>query len=84
MVGKKSNSNYKRIMTEAVVSVGKVYSNPFANSFKSPDQIKEDLDTPAKYSSNEAKLHLDADIKKMSKFLGKASQECIKINNKLI
>ncbi len=41
--------------------------------------LKEDLDTPAKYSSNEAKLHIDADVKKMSKFLGKASQECIKI-----
>jgi len=41
--------------------------------------VNEDLDTPAKYSSNEAKLHIDADIKKMSKFLGKASQECIKI-----
>jgi len=42
--------------------------------------IKEDMDyVPAKWSSNEAKLHMDADIKKMSKFLGKASQECIKI-----
>jgi hypothetical protein len=39
----------------------------------------EDLNTPAKYSSKEAKLHIDADIKKMSKFLGKASQECIRI-----
>jgi hypothetical protein len=34
---------------------------------------------PAKYSSQEAKLHLDMDIKKMSKFLGKASQQVIKI-----
>ena len=39
----------------------------------------EDLDTPPKYSSKEAKLHIDADVKKMSKFLGKASQECIRI-----
>ena len=74
-----SNSNYKKIMNESVVSIGKVYSNPFANSFKSPEQIEEDLDTPAKYSNPEAKLHLDADVKKMSKFLGKASQQCIKI-----
>ena len=44
-----------------------------------PFKVNEDLDTPAKYSSNEAKLHIDADIKKMSKFLGKASQECIRI-----
>ena len=34
---------------------------------------------PAKYSSQEAKLHIDADIKKMSKYLGKASQQVIKI-----
>jgi len=40
---------------------------------------KEDLDTPSKYSNPEAKLHIDADIKKMSKHLGKASQQVIKI-----
>lgn len=34
---------------------------------------------PAKYSSQEAKLHIDNDIKKMSKYLGKASQQVIKI-----
>ena len=72
-------SPYKKLMSEAVVSTGKVYSNPFANSFKSPKQIEEDLDTPAKYSNPEAKLHLDSDVKKMSKHLGKASQQCIKI-----
>jgi len=66
-------------MNEAVISTGKVYSNPYANSFKSPKQIEEDLDTPAKYSDNEAKLHIDADITKMSKLLGKASQQVIKI-----
>ena len=55
-------SPYKKLMSEAVVSMGRVYSNPFANSFKSPKQIEEDLDTPAKYSNPEAKLHLDADV----------------------
>ena len=34
---------------------------------------------PANWSSQEAKLHLDMDIKKMSKHLGKASQQIIKI-----
>jgi len=43
------------------------------------DNMKEDMDTPAKYSDNEAKLHIDADIKKMSKVLGKASHDVIKI-----
>ena len=69
----------KKLLNETSVAMGQVHSNPYASSFKSPEQIEEDLDTPAKYSSNEAKLHIDADVKKMSKFLGKASQECIKI-----
>jgi hypothetical protein len=72
-------SNYKKLMSENMVSTGRVYSNPYATSFKSPQQIEEDLDTPAKYSDDEAKLHLDTDVKKMSKVLGKASQQCIKI-----
>jgi len=72
-------SNYKKLMSENMVSTGKVYSNPFATSFKSPQQIEEDMDTPPKYSDSEAKLHIDADIKKMSKVLGKASQQVIKI-----
>ena len=68
------------ILNETTVSMGQIRSNPYASSFKSPEQIAEDMDyVPAKWSSNEAKLHMDADVKKMSKFLGKASQECIKI-----
>jgi len=43
------------------------------------DEVTEDLDTPSKYSNPEAKLHIDADIKKMSNHLGKASQQVIKI-----
>ena len=68
-------------MNEAVVSMGKVYSNPFATSFKSSEQIvNEDFwATPPKFSNPEAKLHLDADIKKMSKILGKSSNQIIKI-----
>ncbi len=74
-----SKSSYKKIMDEAVATMGKVYSNPYASSFKPTEQIQEDLDTPAKYSTPESKLHIDADIEKMSKQLGKASQQCIKI-----
>ncbi len=72
-------SNYKKLMSENMVSTGRVYSNPFATSFKSSQQIEEDMATPPKYSDSEAKLHIDADIKKMSKVLGKASQQVIKI-----
>lgn len=40
----------------------------------------EDMNyVPPKYSNSEAKLHMDADVKKMSQHLGKASQQVIKI-----
>ena len=44
----------KKLIENATVSMGQVHSNPFASSFKSPEQIEEDLDTPAKYSNPEA------------------------------
>ena len=70
----------KRILEEATVSMGQVRSNPYASSFKSPEQIAEDMDyVPAKFSNPEAKSHMDNDVKKMSTLLGKASQQCIKI-----
>ena len=44
------------------------------------DLLAEDFDArPANWSSQEARLHMDADIKKMSKILGKASQQVIKV-----
>ena len=71
----------KKLLENAIVSMGQVHSNPYATSFKSEDEIvNEDFwALPAKWSSQEAKLHLDADIKKISKVLGKASQQVIKI-----
>ena len=42
--------------------------------------IGEDFDArPAEWSSQEARLHMDSDVKKMSKILGKASQQVIKV-----
>ena len=47
---------------------------------KKHDATLEAFDArPAGWSSQEAKLHLDKDIKDMSKILGKASHEIIKI-----
>ena len=44
------------------------------------DLLPEDYDDkPANWSSQEARLHMDADVKKMSKILGKASQQVIKV-----
>ena len=48
--------------------------------FYAEGQVNEDFwAKPADWSSQEARLHLDTDIKKMSKHLGKASQQVIKI-----
>ena len=42
--------------------------------------VNEDMDyVPAKFSNPEAKSHMDNDVKQMSKILGKASQQVIKI-----
>ena len=42
--------------------------------------ITEKFDAvPLKYSNPEAKQQMDSDVMKMSKILGKASQQCIKI-----
>ena len=44
------------------------------------ESVNEDFwALPAKWSSQEARLHLDKDIKDMSKILGKASQQVIKV-----
>ena len=53
----------------------------FCNEVITGEQIvNEDFwATPPKFSNPEAKLHLDADIKKMSKILGKSSHQIIKI-----
>ena len=71
----------KELLNEKTISMGQVHSNPYAHSFKTEDEIvNEDFwALPAKWSSQEARLHLDSDIKKMSKVLGKASQQVIKI-----
>ena len=66
----------KEILKEVTISMGQVRSNPYVRSFKSPEEINE---VPIPFSSPEAKIHLNQDIKKMSKTLGKASQDVIKI-----
>ena len=66
----------KDILEESTVAMGQVHSNPHASSFKSPEQINE---APPSFSSPEAQQILNQDITKMSKILGKASQQIIKI-----
>jgi len=54
--------------------LGHVSKHNPARAFKNP--MKE---APSKFSSDEARVILDKDIKKMSKILGKASHDVIKI-----
>ena len=85
-----SKSIYKKIMTEnTVVKVPKKDSGVISNNKDALDfftsrkvfgSMNEDFwETPPNFSNPEAKLHLDSDIKKMSKILGKASHQIIKI-----
>ena len=69
------------ILEEATISMGQVRANPYATSFKSENEIvNEDFwALPASWSSPEAKHHMDNDVSKMSKILGKASQQVIKV-----
>ncbi len=47
---------------------------------KLKDILNEDMNyVPAKFSNPEAKSHMDNDVRRMSKHLGKASYEVIKI-----
>ena len=66
----------KQLLDETTISMGQVHSNPYATSFKSPEQIEE---APMAFSSPEAQQILNHDIKKMSGILGKASQQIIKM-----
>ena len=52
-----------------------------AGATEAKDKLQsEDMDyVPAKFSNPEAKSHMDNDVKQMSKILGKASQQVIKI-----
>ena len=66
----------KQLLDETTISMGQVHSNPYATSFKSPEQIEE---APMAFSSPEAQQILNQDIKKMSNILGKASKQIIKM-----
>tara|TARA_Y100001973_G_C5144202_1_gene304526 strand:- start:118 stop:897 length:780 start_codon:yes stop_codon:yes gene_type:complete len=62
-----------------VIPFGRLIDSWNKGQQKNP-HINEDFwAKPASFSSQEAKSHLDIDIKKMSKHLGKASQQAIKI-----
>jgi len=80
-------SIYKKIITENVfVQAPKESTDVIANNndafdfFTSKRVFGESTwDSPPPFSSKEAQLHVDKDLNSMSKYLGKASEQSIKI-----
>ena len=80
-------SNYKKLMTEGVYfqapksSVMRVNSTKAAFDFFTSRKVfgERRIDEAPAYSSQEAKIHVESDLDKMSKILGKASQQSIKV-----
>ena len=80
-------SNYKKIMTEGVYfqapksSVIRINGTKDAFDFFTSRKVfgERRIDEAPAYSSQEAKIHVEGDLDKMSKILGKASQQSIKV-----
>ena len=80
-------SNYKKLMTEGVFfqapksSVIRINSTKDAFDFFTSRKVfgERRIDEAPAYSSQEAKIHVEGDLDKMSKILGKASQQSIKV-----
>ena len=80
-------SNYKKLMTEGVFfqapksSVIRINSTKDAFDFFTSKRVfgEEKIDEAPAFSSQEAKIHVESDLDKMSKILGKASQQSIKV-----
>ena len=80
-------SNYKKLMTEGVFfqapksSVIRINSTKDAFDFFTSRKVfgERRIDEVPAFSSQEAKIHVESDLDKMSKILGKASQQSIKV-----
>ena len=80
-------SNYKKLMREGVYfeaaksSVMRVNSTKDAFDFFTSRKVfgERRIDEAPAFSSQEAKIHVESDLDKMSKILGKASQQSIKV-----
>ena len=80
-------SNYKKLMTESTfiqVPRGKsinINTTRDAFDFFTSKRVfgEEKIDEAPAFSSQEAKIHVESDLDKMSKILGKASQQSIKV-----
>ena len=80
-------SIYKKIITENVFvqapkeSTGVIANNNDAFDFFTSKRVfgESSWDSPPPFSSKEAQLHVDKDLNSMSKYLGKASEQSIKI-----
>ena len=81
------NSNYKKLMTESTFvktpreGTTIISNNTDAFDFFTSRKVfgERRIDEVPAFSSQEAKIHVESDLDKMSKILGKASQQSIKV-----
>ena len=64
----------KELLNEKTVSMGQVHSNPYASSFKSPEQIKEDGHTDVPSAIRKLKTSIE-DANEIMEKLNSMSEE---------
>mgnify|MGYP001253050456 FL=1 len=64
----------KKLLNEKTVSMGQVHSNPYASSFKSPEQIKEDGHTDVPSAIRKLKTSIE-DANEIMNKLNSMSEE---------
>ena len=64
----------KKLLNEKTVSMGQVHSNPYATSFKSPEQIKEDGHTDVPSAIRKLKTSIE-DANEIMEKLNSMSEE---------
>ena len=64
----------KKLINEKTVSMGQVHSNPYASSFKSPEQIKEDGHTDVPSTIRKLKTSIE-DANEIMNKLNSMSEE---------
>jgi len=67
----------KELLNEKTVSMGQVHSNPYASSFKSPEQIKEDGHTDVPSAIRKLKTSIEDANEIMDKLNSMSEEESL-------
>ena len=67
----------KELLNEKTVSMGQVHSNPYASSFKSPEQIKEDGHTDVPSAIRKLKTSIEDANEIMDKLNSMSEEETL-------